>query len=532
MNFSSDSVKHESKTQNEDFNFDLETPRGHFFAVIDFDNHDFANLNATLKGKLETIVNSFVSLSRFSADLFLGFLAKEINNFLHNLREQAGGPQLVGSAVFCLLSGNRLHYLLCGNIAIRTWNAGKVTTLAPAADENGLQKLGRSSQESPLTDAVQNSTLDDADVALVMTAGVTSVLDAHSLSSRLDGLSDASAMTDALMSASSSSKDDRTVLVITGPFERYVDPMVFDLTRAVASLESRVDTLAQTQRPPVAEPSTTSEDSLRQLEDRLVAQIATIREDVRGKAGSIDFLELDEKMTAFAALVAGKADKADLLGLQSDLLKLSVASDVPPPPAAIKVDEDPLPVTDNGSQRSLLLKIAGIVLVVGLAGGFLGAWLQSRLMRRPAAATPAPLAVQAPVPTPQPSPSPVATPGVTELVLQPGDSLKKLAQQYNVSERAIMDLNPTIQRWATIQPGQKILVPAASVASPSPSPTTTTATAPGTAEVIVGPGDSINRFAQRYGTTPARIRELNPHITNWNSIQTGQKVLMPTPPSG
>ena len=102
MNFSSDSVKHESKTQNEDFSFDLETPRGHFFAVIDFDSHDFANLNATLKGKLETIVNSFVSLSRFSADLFLGFLAKEINNFLHNLREQAGGPQLVGSAVFCL----------------------------------------------------------------------------------------------------------------------------------------------------------------------------------------------------------------------------------------------------------------------------------------------------------------------------------------------------------------------------------------------------------------------------------------------
>ena len=56
MNFSSDSVKHESKTQNEDFVFDLETPRGHFFAVIDFDSHDFANLNATLKGKLETIV--------------------------------------------------------------------------------------------------------------------------------------------------------------------------------------------------------------------------------------------------------------------------------------------------------------------------------------------------------------------------------------------------------------------------------------------------------------------------------------------
>ena len=527
MNFSSDSVKHESKTQNEDFIFDLETPRGHFFAVIDFDSHDFANLNATLKGKLETIINSFVSLSRFSADLFLGFLAKEINNFLYNLREQAGGPQLVGSAVFCLLSGNRLNYLLCGNIAIRTWNSGKVTTLGPASDESSLQKLGRSFQESPLTDAVQSSTLDDSDVALVMTAGVTSVLDAHRLSSRLDGLSDAAAIRDALMTASNSSKDDRTVLVITGTFERYVDPMVFDLTRAVANLESRVDALAQTQRQPVAGPVSATDEALRQLEDRLAAQIASVREDLGGKAGSIDFLELDEKITAFATLIAGKADKADVLGVQSELLKLSVAADVPGP--AVKYQNDgPSPA---GWERSLLLKVGGIVLIVGLAGGFLGAWLQSRLMRRSNAAAPAPMAVQALVPTPQPTPSPAATPGTTEIVVQPGDSLKKFAQQYNVPERAIMDLNPTIERWAMIQPGQKILVPAAPVASPVPSPAASTA-APGTVEVIVGPGDSINRFAQRYGTTPARIRELNPQITNSAAIQTGQKLLMPTPPSG
>jgi LysM repeat protein len=334
-----------------------------------------------------------------------------------------------------------------------------------------------------------------------------------------------------LISASGSSKDDRSVLVITGPFERYVDPVVFDLTRAVASLESRVDALSQTQRQPVAEPVKASEQTLRQLEDRLVAQIATVREDLRGKAGSIDFLELDEKMKALSAMIAGKADKADVLGVQSDLLKLSVASDVPPP-AVNEEGDEPLPVRDNGWQRSFLLKVAGIVLVLGLAAGFLGAWLQSRLMRRPNTAAPAPLAVPAPVQTPQPTPSPAATPGVTELLVQPGDSLMKLAQQYNVTERSIMDLNPTIQRWTTIQPGQKILIPAAPIVSPSPSPETTTSAAPGTIEVIVGPGDSINRFAQRFGTTPARIRELNPQVTNWANIQTGQKLLMPTPPSG
>ena len=536
MNFSSDSVKHESKTQNEDFSFDLETPRGHFFAVIDFDSHDFANLNATLKGKLETIVNSFVSLSRFSADLFLGFLAKEINNFLYNLREQAGGPQLVGNAVFCLLSGNRLNYLLCGNIAIRTWNSGKVTTLGPAP-EDSLQKLGRSIQESPLTDSVQSFSLDDEDVALVLTAGATSTLDAQILSSQLAGLADAKSIRDALMNASVTSKDDRTVLVITGPYERYVDPMVFDLTRAVAALEARVDALTQAQRQSVDAPVATFDEPLRRLEDNLAAQIAKVSEDVRGKAGSIDFIELDEKMKAFTALVASKADKADVMGLQSELLKMSVASDVPPTVAKDDGEHDEIK-PDSQAHRSLLMKVAGIVLVIGLGGGFLGAWLQSRLMRRTTTA-PAPVAVQAPIPTPSPSPVATGTPGVTEIVVQTGDSLKKLAQQYKVPEQAIMSVNPTIQRWETIQPGQKIFMPAAPVAngSPaapaaSPSPAATIGLGPGTVEVIVGPGDSINRFAQRYGTTPARIRELNPHITNWASIRTGQKLLLPTPPSG
>ena len=117
------------------------------------------------------------------------------------------------------------------------------------------------------------------------------------------------------------------------------------------------------------------------------------------------------------------------------------------------------------------------------------------------------------------------------MVVRPGDSLKKLAQQFNVPEQTIMEMNPTVKRWGAIRPGQRILVPAAPVAVASPSITNTAAPS-GTIEVVVGPGDSINRFAQRYGTTPERIRELNPQVTNWAAIQTGQKVLMPTPPSG
>lgn len=545
MNFSSDSVKHESKNQNEDFYFDLETPRGHFFAVVDFDTHDFANLNATLKGKLETIVNSFVSLTKFSADLFLSFLAKEINNFLYNLREQAGGPQLVGSAALCLLSGNRLSYLRCGDVAMSIYNAGKVSPLGA----RNIEKLGRSFQETPLTEAVQTSTLEDNDVGVIMTEGIASVLDSRALAGRLGsvGASDAAAIREALMRASVTGRSDRTVLVITGPYERYVDPVLSDLSLAVASLEARLDALAETetQRAVAGSASHVDDEAVRRLEDKLLPQIELMKDDLRGKAGSIDLLELDEKLKTVGVLLGDKADKADVLGLQSDLLKLSVATDSTP--AAAKLADQ----IEDGSfaqasesfgernsnwQRSFLLKVAGIVLIIGFGSAFLGAWLQSRFMKgnssngSPAAAVPAPTTVV----TTQPDPSPVepAAPAPTEIVIKPGDSLKKLAQQYNVPERAIMELNPTITRWVMIQPGQTILIPATPVTVGSPAIVDNTNTTPGTIEVVVGPGDSINRFAQRYGTTPERIRELNPQITNWATIQAGQKLLIPTPSSG
>ena len=544
MNFSSDSIKHESKNQNEDFYFDLETPRGHFFAVIDFDTHDFANLNATLKGKLETIVNSFVSISRFSADLFLGFLAKEINNFLHNLREQAGGPQLVASAALCLLSGNRLTYLVFGSVGITIHNSGRSTPLKAGQSAAGNQRLGRKVQEVPLTEEVQTLTLEDDDVALIMTEGVASVVDSQTLLNPLANVSssDASAIRDTLMQASNAAKNDRTVLVITGPYERYVDPVLSDLSRAVAALETRVDALGKDgpQANVVTVSSPQDDEAIRRMEDRLISRIEVIRDDLRDKAGSIDLLELDEKVKSVVAALAGKADKADLLSVQSDLLKLSVAADVPP--EAPRVVTDPIETSpayeskerDTRWQRPFLMKVAGIVLLLGFGSAFAGAWLQSRLMKRTAnTATPVSVSPASPVVT-QPSPTPAVEPAPTpaEVAIKPGDSLRKLAQQYNVPEQTIMDLNPTVTKWGAIQVGQKILVPATPAAVTSPETASATSVAPGTVEVVVGPGDSINRFAQRYGTTPERIRELNPQITNWSSIRTGQKVLLPSPPSG
>src|SRR6266550_147754 len=194
MKFSSDSIKLKSKAHNEDFCFDLETPRGHFFAVFDFGPHDYANLNATLKGKLETIVGSFVSLSRFSAELFLGFLAKETNNFLHNLGEQSGGPELLASCALCLVSGNRLTYFLCGDVQLNVVNNGRLLPLyGTAAGESvsatdtkvGIERLGARNQEAPLTDVVQSFTLQDPDLVLVTTNGLQEAFAGRNLATEI-----------------------------------------------------------------------------------------------------------------------------------------------------------------------------------------------------------------------------------------------------------------------------------------------------------------------------------------------------------
>jgi LysM repeat protein len=62
------------------------------------------------------------------------------------------------------------------------------------------------------------------------------------------------------------------------------------------------------------------------------------------------------------------------------------------------------------------------------------------------------------------------------------------------------------------------------------SPTRNTSPA-STAEITVGPGDSLNELARRFNTTAGRLKELNPTF-NWPRIQAGQQVIIPAPAGG
>lgn len=579
MNFTADSVKLRSKLQNEDFYFDIETPRGHFFAVLDFASHDYANLNATLKGKLETIVGSFASLSDFSNELFLAFLAKEINNFVSNLAEQSGGPDLLFSGALSLVSGNRLSYFLCGDVRIAILRGDRLLPLQAASPA----QLGLANLEAPATDQVQAFTLGDADVVLIMTRGVAEVADNQELTAELMSLRESGpkSICDSLMKRSAAGSEDRTLVVISGPYERHSEVALPDLSAvtelqsSLAGLEARLDALAEVSH-----------------------QMETLKADLRSKAPAIDVLELDEKLKGLSAVLASKAETAAVLGLQRDVLKLGLVSsaveasdvtaatevvtispstvtNVPPEIATIS---PPVP-----SPTSYTLKAALVVLAISLAAGFVGGWLYSRATRKSSevwsvrtsgnqvvlsrldgpSREDVTLNVTEPVKstgeqrfssfadakqyidtvtsgaapaqtTPATASSDSVSPTVSEVTVKPGDSLKRLAQAYNVPPEKLMELNPTITRWPSIRIGQKIIVPAAdsaTAATPPPAAEQSPVNEPpaNTTEVRVGPGDSLNQLARRFNTTADRLRELNPQITNWLRIQRGQKVVVPAP---
>jgi len=82
-----------------------------------------------------------------------------------------------------------------------------------------------------------------------------------------------------------------------------------------------------------------------------------------------------------------------------------------------------------------------------------------------------PGSVTAPETNPTTAASPVASPpaqnqaldsspNTTEITIAPGDSLNGLSSKYNVTPDRLRELNPQVRNWATIFPGQKIVVPA------------------------------------------------------------------------
>ncbi|MBE3583932.1 MAG: LysM peptidoglycan-binding domain-containing protein [Limnochordaceae bacterium] len=116
-------------------------------------------------------------------------------------------------------------------------------------------------------------------------------------------------------------------------------------------------------------------------------------------------------------------------------------------------------------------------------------------------------------------PGPPTCPGMVVYVIQPGDTLYRIAQRYGTTVTAIVRANPGIDP-NNLRVGQTICVPVA--APPGPPP------CEGMLVYTVQPGDTLYLIAQRYGTTVSAILRVNPGIDP-NRLAVGQRICVPVP---
>lgn len=108
-----------------------------------------------------------------------------------------------------------------------------------------------------------------------------------------------------------------------------------------------------------------------------------------------------------------------------------------------------------------------------------------------------------------------STCGATYTVVR-GDTLRSIASRCDTTVAAIQRANPEVRDPNRIYPGQVLVMPGAVL--------------PGGDAYdiyIVQRGDTLNKIANRFGTTVNRLMDLNPSISNASVIYVGQRLLVP-----
>ena len=531
MNFAFDSVKDKSNSQHSGFCFGIHMPRGHFFAVLDFAPHDYANLDASLKSKLETIANSFTSLESFSPDLFLGFMAKEINNFVHNLAEQSGGPELLCSSALCLLDGKTLSYLLRGDTRIDLLKNDGLSPLDARPNDEQRDMLGANHLDTPLNGEVQAQTLREADVVVVMTHAM-----AHAIAGQqfpLDEINlpeaDSRLICDELLKLGAADGVDRALVVITGPFEQPSDIAqstalneLSELKTSVAVLESRLNVLAASQ-PRTDFPDELLEKTIdERIEQKLGRQIAELKDHLINKPATIDLLELDEKVKNLGTVLAGKAETAELREVQKNVRELDLANRTTANQSsavvASKAGNDEA-VVDSVSQPQpgSLVMTALAVLLIALGAGFFGGWLSSRRA-----------GVRQEIWAVKASGSQISVwredgGGAGIVNLNTARPLNATGEQrfssFGDVQRYIETLTETTAAQSQTSQTNQSTAFTANLADAMPEAVT---------EITVKAGDSLKKFAQLYNVQAEKLMSLNPGIKRWELIHVGQRIFVPS----
>ena len=102
-------------------------------------------------------------------------------------------------------------------------------------------------------------------------------------------------------------------------------------------------------------------------------------------------------------------------------------------------------------------------------------------------------------------------------VIASGDTLKTLANQYNITLEALLALNPGVANANLIYEGQRLNVPAAGASQPPAA----------SQKYTVVKGDTLRKIAERVNTSVDEILKLNAQISNPNIIYVGQVITLP-----
>lgn len=115
------------------------------------------------------------------------------------------------------------------------------------------------------------------------------------------------------------------------------------------------------------------------------------------------------------------------------------------------------------------------------------------------------------------APSAPAPGGTTTVhIVQPGETLFRIALRYNTTVEAIAQANGISNPWY-IYPGQQLTVPLGPTGSIPPAPRRT---------YVVQPGDTLYAIALRFNTTVETLMVLN-NMSNANLLHPGQVLQLP-----
>ncbi|AFS77421.1 peptidoglycan-binding LysM [Gottschalkia acidurici 9a] len=104
--------------------------------------------------------------------------------------------------------------------------------------------------------------------------------------------------------------------------------------------------------------------------------------------------------------------------------------------------------------------------------------------------------------------------GTRKYRVRPGDTLSKIAMDFNISVPILLILNPTINPY-NLSVGQEICVPLGGES-----------TCPNGFFHTVRRGDDFYRIAQQYGLTVRELREANPFVDPY-ALHVGQRICIP-----